>query len=63
MNDLCQIELFEIELLDHLTECKKMTDFYLNCFDTKQYLELFNFVDIHLQQIHVYQPDLSLNNP
>ena len=26
LNDLCEIELFEIELWDHLTECKQMTD-------------------------------------
>ena len=25
-NDLCEIELFEIELFDHLTVSKQMTD-------------------------------------
>ena len=25
-NDLCKIELFEIEQFDHLTVCKQMTD-------------------------------------
>ena len=25
-NDLCLIELFEVELFDHLTMCKQMTD-------------------------------------
>ena len=25
-NDLCSIDLFEIELFDHLTACKQMTD-------------------------------------
>ena len=27
----CWIELFEIELFDHLTVCKHMTDVWLNC--------------------------------
>ena len=26
-----QIELFEIELFDHLTVCKQMTDIQFNC--------------------------------
>ena len=26
INDLYQIELLEIELFDHLTECKQVTD-------------------------------------
>ena len=26
-NDLCWIELFEIEVFDHLTACKQMIDF------------------------------------
>ena len=29
-NDLCQIELEEIELFDHLAVGKKMTDIYMN---------------------------------
>ena len=28
--DVCRIKLFEIELFDHLTVCKQMTDVYLN---------------------------------
>ena len=30
-NDLRLIELLEIELFDHFTVCKQMTDIYLNC--------------------------------
>ena len=30
-NDLRQTELLEIELFDHLTVCKQMTDLQLNC--------------------------------
>ena len=26
-NDLCEIEFLEIELLDHLTVCKEITDY------------------------------------
>ena len=30
-NDLFWIELLEIELFDHLTVCKQITDVLLNC--------------------------------
>ena len=30
-NELCLIELLEIELFDHLPVCKQMTDALLNC--------------------------------
>ena len=43
-NDECYIELFEIEMFDHLTVSKQMSDSELNC-QWLQYLEPFNFVD------------------
>ena len=48
-NDLCLIELLEIELLDHWIVHKQMTDVS----DTWQYLELYNFVDLCLQIIYI----------
>ena len=44
-NDLCKIELFEIELFDHLTLCKQMFELLVN-------LELSNFLT------YVYKTDI-----
>ena len=31
-NDLCKIEFLKIELFDHLTVCKLISDVLLNCY-------------------------------
>ena len=45
-NDLCKIELFEIELFDHLTVYKQITGVYLNFYWYEAKLGTINFIDL-----------------
>ena len=44
---MTSIELFEIELFDHLTVCKQMMMLSWIFSDTQQYLEPFNVADLY----------------
>ena len=50
-NDLCEIELLEVELFDHLTLCEQMI-FNWTVNDTLPYLETYNRVQTNVEKNH-----------
>ena len=64
-NNFGKINLFDIELFDHLTVCKQTTDVQSNCY---WYVAILGIVLLcwlmllNIYQIYIYKEGLALNN-